>query len=99
MSYAQLVAADMRLVILTALAEDADYANNEHVLRAMLGSVGHAVSADRLRTELHWLHEQGLLSIDDVAGMHVAKLNQRGVDVARGFAVVPGVRRPGPGGY
>lgn len=96
MNYSEIVSADMRLVILRGLAEDADYSHNEHVLKSMLGYVGHKVSTDRLRTELAWLAEQGLVVVEDVAGVAVAKLTRRGNDTARGNVIVPGVKRPEP---
>lgn len=94
MSYADVVASDQRLVILQALEQDADYSHNEHVLRSVCASVGHNVSRDRLRTELNWLAEQGLISVEETAGTQVARLTARGEDVAQGRARVPGVARP-----
>jgi len=95
-TFAALVAADMRLVILRTLAEDADYSHNEYVLSEVLAMFGHRVSGDRLRTELFWLKEQGLVQMEDVSGVTVAKLTARGADVACGAAACPGVKRPKP---
>lgn len=97
MNYAELIAADLRLVILQALEQDPDYSHNDSVIHAVLGAVGHAISRDRVRTELHWLAEQGLIGVSDVSGVLVAKLTGRGADVALGRALVPGVARPRPG--
>jgi Fe2+ or Zn2+ uptake regulation protein len=96
MSFADLIAADIRLAVLQILAQDAGYAHNEMVLRAALRELGHAVSRDRMRTELHWLSEQLLVTLADAGGVVVARLTDRGEDVAGGRSVVPGVRRPGP---
>ncbi len=96
MSFAKLVQEDMRLVVLRVLNEDASYSHNEHVLRSVLRSLGHTVSLDKLRTELTWLNEQGLISAVDTAGVMVAKLTARGLDVASGAVVIPGVKRPEP---
>ena len=98
MKFEELVNSDLRLVVLTALAQDSDYAHNEYVLKQLLGQLGHSVSSDKLRTELNWLQEQGLVTLSDVAGTMVAKLTVRGRDVADGSVVVPGVHRPGPRG-
>lgn len=95
-SFAKLIQEDMRLVVLRVLAEDADYSHNEYVLREALRVCGHSVSQDRLLVELAWLDEQGLVAIADTVGVTVAKLTARGLDVARGAAVVPGVKRPEP---
>lgn len=94
MSYTDTVAADQRLVILQALEQDPDYRHNEHILRSMLGAVGHGISRDALATQLAWLDEQGLVGLEEVAGMRVARLTARGEDVACGRARVPGVARP-----
>ncbi len=96
MSFAQLVQEDMRLVVLRVLAEDADYSHNEHVLRQALRAVGHGISQDKLHTELAWLDEQGLVAVKDTVGVKVAKLTSRGLDVANGDTIVPGVKRPVP---
>lgn len=97
MAYNELVTADLRLVALQALEQDPDYSHNEHVLLGVLASLGHGVSTDRLRTELEWLSEQGLVSIEDVHGLWVVSLTRRGGDVACGRAHMHGVKRPRPG--
>lgn len=97
MSYEDVIAADQRLAILQALEQDPDYSHNEHVLSRVLAAVGHGVSSDLLRTHLAWLAEQGLVAVEAVAGMQVAKLTRRGEDVALGRSRVPGVARPRPG--
>lgn len=94
MSYRQFAAADQRMVVLQALEEDPGYSHNEGVLRSVLGTFGHQVSRDGLRTELAWLAEQGLITLSDAGGVQVAKLTSRGEDVAQGHARVPGVARP-----
>ncbi len=98
MRFEELVNSDLRLVVISSLAQDSDYAHNEYVLKQMLGQLGHKVSSDKLRTELAWLQEQGLVELQDVAGTVVAKLTGRGLDVAEGSVVVPGVHRPVPKG-
>lgn len=97
-SYAEFAARHLRLSLLRLLLEDADYAHNELVLSLALAQLGHGVSQDRLRTELEWLAEQGLIALEDVSGLRVARLSGRGADAARGLARVPGVARPRPGG-
>lgn len=97
MSYAMDVAADRRLCLLRALEASAGYTASLSLLRAFLASVGHDVPADAVRTELAWLAEQGLAAVPSASGGNVARITERGLDVARGTAVVPGVRRPAPG--
>lgn len=97
MSYADLLAADMRLRILQLLSADSDYAANEDVLQSALELAGHDIGIDKLRTEVAWLVEQGLATTERLAVLNIVKLTRRGVDVAHGRANVPGVARPAPG--
>jgi DNA-binding GntR family transcriptional regulator len=94
--FADLIAKDIRLVILRALAEDG-YSLNESTLQSVLVQFGHNVSRDRVRTEIGWLAEQGLVTCDDVSGLFVARLTVRGQDVAAGRARIDGVKPPRPG--
>lgn len=96
MSYRDLIAADVRLVLLRLLAELPAYEANSSVLREALERYGHCNSRDQVHTELAWLAEQGLVTTREIASVVIAMLTTRGLDVAHGRAVVPGVRRPGP---
>ncbi|PLY02758.1 MAG: hypothetical protein C0622_05260 [Desulfuromonas sp.] len=98
MSISTLLTEDRRLVILRALAEDAGYSHNESVLQSILAAFGHSVSRDVVKTQINWLAEQGLVTVDTVGNYLIAKLTTRGADVAAGHATVPGVKRPGPKG-
>ena len=94
--YVELKNADLRLVILRLLAEDPGFATNESILQSILPGFGHTVARDKIRTELRWLEEQGLVTVQEVTTVLVAKLTGRGVDVANGAARVDGVKRPSP---
>ena len=98
MDYKDLIASDIRLVILRALEEDDGYSQNESVLQSVLELFGHKVSRDRVRTELDWLAEQSLVTLEQVASVKVATITQRGVDVACGRVITSGVKRPSPKG-
>ncbi len=65
---------------------------NESILDSCLDAYGHSISRDAVRTQMRWLEEQGLLSIEKVGETLVAKLTGRGDDVATGQAVVDGVK-------
>ena len=65
------------------------------VLTMALQSYGHAATRDVVRTELHWLQEQGLVTVNDIGPVLVATVTERGQDVASGRAIQPGVKRPG----
>ena len=95
--FAAHLAEDRRLVILRVLLESAAYTANEYLLHSMVERLGHVVSTDRIHTDLAWLKEQGLICVDDVATVLVAKLQARGEDAARGRVEVPGVKRPRAG--
>jgi Fe2+ or Zn2+ uptake regulation protein len=88
----------LRLTLLRLLAEQAGYQANSSILTTAADhSAGFTVSRDQVRTELAWLSEQGLVSTRSILdGLMVAKLTERGADVAAGRAVVPGVQKPGP---
>ena len=97
MNFNDLKTADMRLVMLRSIADDG-YSLNESLLQAVLELYGHFVNRDRVRTEMRWLEEQGLVVIEDFAGVLVAKLTGRGGEVAEGRARIDGVKRPRPKG-
>jgi len=80
--------------ILIMLAQDSDYSINDNLLQEMLALQGDSVSTDKLRTELAWLAEQDLVGIKSLPGCLVVTLRRRGVEVAQGVVVVPGVARP-----
>jgi len=95
-TYEQHQTEDRRLVIVRVLADSTSYQANEYLLESMLDSMGHSVSNDRLHSDLAWLAEQQLLTLQRLAGVTIARLSTRGFDVARGRAQVPGVKRPRP---
>jgi Fe2+ or Zn2+ uptake regulation protein len=90
--------ASLRLTLLRLLAEQPGYQGNSSVLtQAADASAGFSCSRDQVKTELAWLAEQGLVTTTEtLPGLVVAKLSERGGDVAAGRAIVPGVQKPGP---
>lgn len=97
MNFDEFQTQDRRLVLLRALEAAVQYRANAYLLRAFADSLGHVVSADKLDTDLAWLAEQGLVTLERQP-VAVATLTARGLDVASGRASVPGVKRPLPGG-
>lgn len=88
---------DQRLVILRSLSEAGGYDANESILDDCLAMYGHKISRDLVRNHLSWLEEQGLVTLERLeSGFMIAKITQRGLDVANGEAVVNGVKRPRP---
>lgn len=98
MNFDDLIESDRRLVILRTLEEDLGYTMNESVIQTCLEAIGHSVSRDRVRTDLEWLKEQGLVTIQEIVSVKVATITGRGADVACGRVTVPGVKRPRPKG-
>lgn len=99
MSFAGLMDEHRRLCLIRALAEDGDYTANDSFLAGILTAYGNGCSRDHLRAQLAWLEEQRLIrrSTPDEGRTVVVTLTDRGLDVAQGRAMVPGVQRPGPG--
>ncbi|AMK10865.1 hypothetical protein [Pseudodesulfovibrio indicus] len=98
MSYGEVVAEHLRITILRLLAEQPDYTLNDSMIRDLVPQFGFRPSRDNVRTQLAWLAEQGLVSTQCNGGCYIAHLTERGEEVAKGYATVPGVKRPSPGG-
>lgn len=98
MNFNQLRTRQIRAEIVQLLENSDGYVESEGLLQAALGLRGLQVSIDKVKTELRWLEEQGLLTVDladsDIA--LVARITSRGVDVALGRARIDGVARPRP---
>lgn len=97
-AYREHFAEHLRLTILRLLAEMPSFSANSSVITDAAHEMGLVATRDIVRTELAWLAEQGLISTREPApGLVVATTTERGLDVAAGRAIVPGVQRPGPG--
>lgn len=81
---------DRRLGILGLLEAARPLGLRTGLLADALGDTGRPASADVLRSDLAWLNEQGLATVDG----DVARVTERGIDVALGRARSPGVRIP-----
>lgn len=98
MSYAEEVIRDARLRLLQMLAAKPTYTGNEVALQSELASkYGHALTRDRVRTELSWLEDQGLLVLQRPGGIMLATLITAGLELSGGIARNPGVAAPRPG--
>lgn len=86
----------LRLTILRLLSEDTSYTLNDSLITDMAEVYALNPSRDQVRTELAWLRDQGLVTMDDDPGIIIATLTGRGLDVAKGRATVPGIKRPSP---
>lgn len=96
-SFEKHLAANRRLVILKLLAGIAGYTTNEYLISEHLQDWHLPTSQDVVRSDMAWLHEQGLATVEIVGPVAMAKITQRGLDVSAGRSIVPGVARPVPG--
>jgi Fe2+ or Zn2+ uptake regulation protein len=96
MTLAHRIAENRRLCILKTLEELPDYRANESLLHQMVEEFAFSASRDQVRGDLSWLAEQCLVELSEIAGVMIARITARGVDVATGRAAVPGVKRPEP---
>ncbi|UQY32639.1 ArsR family transcriptional regulator [Pseudomonas fulva] len=94
--YADFLRQDQRLVMLRILSELPQYCSNSSVISNLLSQFGHNPSRDQVKSDLVWLSEQGLVSVNDIGSVMVATLTERGGDVAAGRSSVPGVSKPRP---
>lgn len=97
MNFAERMTEDRRLVILRLLKDAPGYSVNTIVLKPAVQGIGHKCSTDLIRSDVAWLEEQGLVSVERLEGVWVVTARRRGVDVANGDAVVPGVKKPEAG--
>lgn len=95
-TFAEHLAADRRFRVLCLLEAANGYKAAGSLLHAALAGFGHNPSHDQLASDLAWLAEQGLVTLNEIGSVQIAALTTRGADVARGAATVPGVRRRGP---
>jgi hypothetical protein len=93
MAMQQILEEDRRLVILRSML-DAGGSANDSILQTSLNGYGHRVSRDMVKTQMYWLSEQGLITIETLGSCMIAKLTSHGQDVAEGLSVCPGVKKP-----
>ena len=85
-----------RLAILRFLKDCDGYAANGSIIRDVLNGVGVTSTTDQVTSELAWLKEQGLITLDDLGALLLATATTRGVEIAQGIASHPDVQRPSP---
>ena len=86
-----LTASYQRLAILMALKEDPDHLLSDQLLQRMLKMLGFAAPLDGVRDHMSWLARRTLVSNRQFDDMQIARLTQRGEDVAGGMQRVEGV--------
>jgi DNA-binding transcriptional ArsR family regulator len=96
MSLAQRLAENLRCSLLRALNEAPGYRANDSLLHDIAMEFALMVSRDQVRTELSWLRDQGLVTLEELASVYIVQITGAGIDVATGNRIVPGVKRPQP---
>lgn len=97
MSIRDTIAEHQRLCVLRLLSAAPTYALNDSILRGGLNDFGLGIGRDELRGMLTWLESNGLLTLAaPVETAIVARLTERGLDIAEGRAAYPGVHKPSP---
>lgn len=94
MDYNEHLTAHRRMTILEQLNDAAAYTLHEVDIKTLLSTNGQAVSSDTLRSDLQWLHEQGLVLATRTSSIWIATLTAKGGDVQQGLSHVPGVAKP-----
>lgn len=85
-----------RLCVLKTLADMPGFRANESLIHQTVVDFAFPATRDQIRSDLTWLKEQGLVTIDVVCDVMIGAITGRGEDVAAGRAIVPGVQRPQP---
>lgn len=97
-SFSDLRRAARRRDILLLASESGRIGCSEELLALGLEGRGVGAARDAIAIDVAWLEEQGLVRTLSGDGQRVVIITQRGDDVCRGLADVPGVARPGLGG-
>ena len=86
----------LRISMLRLLGGAGAFSCSDDMLLAALDSLSHSVSLTRVRSELRWLEQAGLVTVTEIDGGVAAKLTDRGLQVAEGRERVDGVGRLRP---
>lgn len=92
MTFTQIMRQYNRRAILTLLAYDNDYRLSADMIVDGLRANGQTITHDQLLSEMHWLAEQGFITLTTIAVLTIATLTDRGLDIARGQTRAPGIR-------
>ncbi len=96
--FADIIAADARLVILRELAAQTDGRLNETLLTATLDAFGLRRTRDFVRAQIRALAEIGAVRVSEAGTVMIAAITRAGLDHVERRDVLPGVARPSPEG-
>lgn len=95
-SFEEHLAADARLTILKALADETDGRLNEVLLSVHLDRGGYRKSREWLRTQLRALEDVNAITLMDAGSVMIAAITRAGVDHVERRTVIEGIARPAP---
>lgn len=84
----------LRLSILRLLKEAPGRQLNDSLVTTSLHRLGIKATRDQVRTEVHWLESQGTVRQENVGGLVVVDLTERGAEVAAGLSRIHGIAEP-----
>jgi DNA-binding transcriptional ArsR family regulator len=94
-SFAEFEDERRRLEILRLLERSAEL--NEAAIGLLLRQRNYiGVSHAAVRIDLAWLKDGRLVDVEEIAGIQIVTLTQRGLETAQGIVTTPGVKRPSP---
>jgi hypothetical protein len=97
MSYAETTLREhRRLAILRHLEAIPEYSGNASILQDVLNGLKITSTRSQVLTDLAWLEEQGFVKLREHDDLVLVTATQAGVEIARGLARHPQIRRPGP---
>jgi hypothetical protein len=96
-TFAEHLAADARLIILRALAEDTSGRHNEVLLQRALETYGLTRNREFVRTQMRALADLGAVTVHEAGTVLIATISRLGLDHVEQRARIEGVARPSPG--
>ena len=95
--YQQHYDAEARLVILKALAEQADYTLPENILVMTLQTFGFNRGREYVRNQLNWMKDTaGAVKLRTPGAAVIATITEAGLDHVQGRRVLDSIKRPSP---
>ena len=95
-SFDRTIAEHRRLAILRVLSKAPGHSGNCSILTDATNHLGVAGTRDQVRGDMRWLDEQGLVTLEELRTLLVARITQAGLDVANGLSRRDGVKKPSP---
>lgn len=96
MNLQKIIEENQRLSILHCLAEMPAMSTNHQIIQQVCANYGNVMGTDLVKTQLHWLSEQGAVNTENAGDYVIATLSQRGLDIEKGLVTVPGIKQATP---